>query len=195
MVGQMTKRNCITGYRAILGAILLIATASSDVNAQSAYTTDSGHVEFRSSVPLHSFTGKSDKLTGRISLADSTVDFFVDLTTLKTGNGKRDRDMRKTLNTDDFPFAEFFGKLVTPFTADSGGVQNATVKGQFKVHGISKPLDVEGTLQKDGDQLLLEAQWSLSLADYEIVPPKLLIMKVDDEQRIRINVALKEEIN
>ncbi|NNE36588.1 MAG: YceI family protein [Rhodothermales bacterium] len=161
--------------------------------AQQAFAAERGHVEFRSSVPLHSFSGRSDHLTGRISLADSTVDFYVDLTTLKTGNGKRDKDMRKTLKTKEYPFAEFFGTLTTPFDSLDTEPQRALVRGIFKIHGIERELEVAGTLQLTGDELRLNAAWELSLADYEIKPPRLLIIKVADTQRVSIETELKRE--
>lgn len=163
------------------------------VLGQDAFVADNGHVEFRSSVPLHSFSGKSDLLTGRISLADSTVDFYVDLSTLKTGNGKRDKDMRKTLKVDDFPFAEFFGKLTSPFDPSLTGPQPARVVGTFKIHGIAHELDASGMLEANGDKLMLTAAWEISLKAYEIKPPRLLIMKVDDVQKVSIDVELSPE--
>ncbi len=155
------------------------------------FATQEGHVEFRSSVPLHSFTGSSDALNGRIVFADSTVDFYVDVTTLKTGNGKRDKDMRKTLDAKQFPFAEFFGKLTTPFDPESTEPQLASVTGAFSIHGISHELTVNGTLLLDGDTLRLKAAWEISNKAYGIRPPKLLIMKVDDIQEVSIDVEMQ----
>lgn len=151
--------------------------------------TESGRAEFDSRVPLHSFTGTSNVLVGRISLPDSTVDFYVDLETLDTGIGKRDKDMRKTLKTDEYPFAEFFGKLVSPFDP-AGGNQSVVVRGTFSIHGHSQPLEVTGTLEPTAGGLQLNAAWELNLDDYEIKPPKLLIMKVDPVQQMRISALL-----
>ncbi|MFT5145006.1 MAG: polyisoprenoid-binding protein YceI [Rhodothermales bacterium] len=170
--------------------LMFLVTAS--LASGQSYTSDSGRVEFDSSVPLHSFTGTSNELVGRIVLADSTVDFYVDLETLDTGIGKRDKDMRKTLKTGDFPFAEFFGKLTSPFDP-SGGQQPARVSGRFSIRGVTKDIEVAGTLEPTADGLLLNAEWELNLNDYEIVPPKLLIMKVDPVQQLRISVTLLPE--
>jgi polyisoprenoid-binding protein YceI len=169
-----------------LGLVFLV-TAS--VASGQSYSADAGHVEFESSVPLHSFTGTSDNLVGRLALADSTVDFYVDLETLDTGIGKRDKDMRKTLKTADFPFAEFLGKLTSPFDP-SGGQQPARASGQFSIHGVTRDVEVAGTLEPTADGLLLTVAWELNLNDYGIVPPKLLIMKVDPVQQLRISVTL-----
>lgn len=170
-------------FAAIL-ATLLPVTAQAQ-----AYATERGRAEFTSSVPLHTFTGKSDRLVGQINLADGTVDFYLDLATLKTGIGKRDKDMRETLETDAYPFAEFYGKLASPFDASSTAVQPVRVRGAFKIHGVERQIEVAGTLQKTPQGLRVEAGWELNLKDYDIKPPSLLVVKVDETQDLRI-VAL-----
>ena len=155
------------------------------------FWTEAGHAEFTSSVPLHTFTGESDNLVGQITLADSTVDFYIDLTTFETGIGKRDKDMRKTLETDDYPFAEFFGKLTTAFDPLIETDQTAIVRGDFSIHGVTRSVEISGTLRMAGDELLLSASWKLDLEDYDIVPPRLLIIKVDALQKIRIELVLR----
>ena len=167
------------------------AVAALPVQGQ-AFMTESGRAEFDSRVPLHSFTGTSDALVGRIALADSTVDFYLDLETLDTGIGKRDKDMKKTLETDKYPFAEFFGKLVSPFDP-AGGSQQAVVRGTFTIHGKSRDLEVTGTLEPADGGLQLQASWEMNLDDYQIEPPKLLIMKVDPVQQVRISALLLPE--
>ncbi|MCB0717944.1 MAG: YceI family protein [Bacteroidetes bacterium] len=156
----------------------------------SEFMTEAGHVEFLSNVPLHSFVGQSDRLTGRVSLADSTVDFFVDLGTLRTGNGKRDKDMRKTLNTEDYPFAEFFGKLISPFDPSISQAQPASVEGVFKIHGHEKRMRIDGELRMADGTLTVSAKWDVSLDDFDINPPRLLIMKVEDVQHVSISATL-----
>lgn len=178
-------------FRAFAILAFFVIAITRTATAQVAFATEDGTVTFRSDVPLHSFTGKSDALNGRITPADSTVDFFVDMTTVETGVGKRDRDMRKTLNTDEFPFAEFFGKLVTPFDPDSEEEQAARVEGEFRIHGIGKPLVADGTIKRDGDELRVSAEFEISMEAYDIRPPRVLMLKVADIQKIAIDVVLR----
>lgn len=173
--------------RRCLFLILLLPFA---VQAQ-VFKTESGHVEFESSVPLHSFTGVSNHLVGKINLADSTVDFYVDLHTLDTGIGKRDNDMLETLEAEKFPFAEFFGKLVSGFNPDSSGVQNVTVKGDFTVHGVTNPVTIDGTLQKTDEGLQVKASWTINMKDYNIKPPGILFYRVSELIPVSINATLQ----
>ncbi len=180
-------------FRTSLLICLLLAWGGwQDADGQ-AFRTESGHAEFHSSVPLHSFTGTSDHLHGRISLADSTVDFYLDLNTLESGIEKRDKDMRETLETGEYPFAEFYGKLVTPFNPDSNSEQQVTAEGTFTIHGISRDISVAGTLRRTGDGLRLEASWTLDMTDYEIKPPGILFYRVSENIDIELNATLEPE--
>lgn len=182
-------------YKFVMKRILLAVIACCFIIPASAlsqaYKTESGHAEFESSVPLHSFVGTSDHLVGKITLQDSTVDFYLDLTTLDTGNDKRDKDMRETLETDKYPFAEFYGKLVTDFNADTGAEQKVTVRGEFTIHNVTKEVTISGTMQKKEEGLLVKAAWTLDMTDYNIKPPGILFYRVEENIDIKIEALLK----
>lgn len=155
------------------------------------YFTDSGYAEFTSSVPLHSFTGESSNLTGMIDLQENVIDFYLDLGTLKSGIDRRDRDMYRTLEIDQYPFAEFQGSIETTFNSESNEKQTVVARGEFTIHGITQEVRIEGQLQRQGSELLLEAEWVLLLDDYDIDPPGILFYRVNEEQRIRIEAVLE----
>ena len=166
--------------------------STTTLNAQ-AYVTDQGLVRFTSRVPLHTFDGVSKNLVGRISLTDSTVDFYVDLSTLRTGIGKRDKDMRKTLETDKYPFAEFFGSISSELDGARTDTQSVVVEGMFSLHGVSRDMEVSGFIHRNNDQLYVRANWEIRLEDFRIEPPSLLVMKVDQVQQINIEATLRLE--
>ncbi len=169
---------------------LIALAASLPLPAQSFYS-ETGTAKFTSSVPLHSFTGTSESLVGMIKLDEMSVDFYIDLETLDTGNAKRDKDMLITLETYKHPFAEFFGEIISDFDPESSTEQSVTVKGDFTIHGETKEVEIDGTITKTQEGLLVKAEWILNLEDYDIEPPRLLIVKVDEEQAVEIEVLLK----
>lgn len=173
-------------FLSTIGTLLFLTTS---IYSQSFYS-ENGKAVFLSKVPLHSFEGTSENLVGLINFDDNIVDFYLDLETLDTGNGKRDKDMKLTLETDEFPFAEFYGTLTTPFNMEDPNPQAAIVKGDFKIHGEIQEVEIEGTLQKTDAGILLKAGWILNLDDYDIEPPRLLIIKVDENQEIEIEMLL-----
>lgn len=159
------------------------------------YYSETGKAVFHSEVPLHTFSGSSQNLTGMIDLETNTIDFYLDLETLKTGIGKRDRDMRETLETDQYPFAEFFGKLINEIDPENNEPQSVTVQGTFKIHGKQQDVEIDGVIEPIDEGLHVRANWILLLKDYDIEPPRLLFVKVDQEQKIEIDILLEPQNN
>jgi len=155
------------------------------------YYSDSGYASFTSRVPLHTFTGESRHLTGLIDLQENQIDFYLDLGTLKTGIDRRDRDMYRTLNVEQHPFAEFTGTLTGGFNLNENSSQDVTASGEFTVNGVSQNVEIAGKLYKENDRLILEAEWTLLLEDYDIDPPGILFYRVDDDQHIEIRAELE----
>jgi polyisoprenoid-binding protein YceI len=177
----------------ILCLALLLDAPQAHSQPDSVYYTESGFVEFASHVPLHSFTGVSEKLTGMIDPERNIIDFYVDLKTLKTGIGKRDRDMYKTLNTNEYPFAEFTGSFDSPVPSSlkSTDTLSVSVSGDFKINGISNPMTIEGILVPVQDGLKLESEFKINLKDHQIKPPGILFYRVDEVQDVTLEAILK----
>lgn len=173
----------------LLSILQLAATDPVD-RADTVYYSDSGFVEFTSSVPMHSFSGESDQLTGMIDYEENIIDFYIDLNTLKTGVGRRDRDMYQTLNTEEHPFAEFTGSFESPSQLPDQRTE-VTAIGEFTINGVTNEIEVQGFIEPGDGGLVLEAKWSLLLSDYDIEPPGILFYRVHDTQEIEIVVTLK----
>ena len=182
---------------------LLTATASVtfliclflfSVNAKAqVYMTKKGHVQFISHSTLENFTGKSDYLVGKIDLADSTVQFYIDLTTISTGVKLRDEHMQEEyLETDKYPFAQFSGKIVSSFDPASTDTQQVTVKGSFKVHNVSRQITVDGKIKIGPNKLYIHAAWPVKLGDYNISIPQVLFMKVSPVQAVSISTTMDQ---
>ncbi len=170
-------------------ALALCLTFANFLTAQT-YYTESGLVQFHCEVPLHSFTGHSNYLVGKINLETGTVDFYVDVQTLQTGIGMRDDDMLETLEAEKYPFAGFYGELISDFNPTSNEPQKVTVKGEFTVHGVSNPVTISGTLQNVDEGLKLNASWKLNMKDYNIEPPGILFYRVSEVVDISIDALL-----
>ncbi|GAL85303.1 hypothetical protein MYP_2532 [Sporocytophaga myxococcoides] len=163
-----------------------------NVNAQT-FTTESGHAEFKAKASLNSYTGNSNQLKGTINLKQKTVYFSVPFESIDTGIKKRNKHMKELIETDKYPNAEFEGKIISDLNAEKDGSQKVTVKGNFKMHGVSREITVEGSLRRNGDKLTAEAEWKVLITDYKITPPKIFGNKVQDEHTIIIKTDLEKK--
>lgn len=158
------------------------------------YLTEKGDVAFISKAAVNEFEGKSQKLKGLIDLDKNLVDFYLELNTLKTGIGLRDRHMRENyLETDTYPFAEFTGKFVEPLPTPQEDWLPVVIEGVFKIHGQEKPIKVDGKLKRSGDELLLETEFEVLLSDFQIEIPKLVFFELAEKQLVQVKATLSEQ--
>ncbi len=175
-------------YRFILFLFLI-----SQVGYSQTFQTETGYVNFLSKAPLNEFNGESDQLHGLIDVEKNLLDFYLDLNTLETGIGLRDKHMRDNyLETEKYPFAEFTGKM-SPVPDLNTGVRNTvTAKGKFKIHGVEREIEVRGTLMKNQKgELELKAEFDVLLSDYKIPVPKLVFYELAEKQEVTIEATLK----
>lgn len=158
------------------------------------YKTETGKVEFLSKASLNEFTGKSSNLNGLVDLDKNMLDFYVDLNTLDTGIGLRDRHMRENyLETKKYPYAEFTGKIAPEINLSKGESRTVTAKGKFKIHGVEKEIEVSGRLSVMSDtELRLEAEFTIMLSDFNIDIPKVVFYELAEEQLVTIKAILKK---
>lgn len=158
-------------------------------------------VVFTSKAATETFQGRTDQIKGRISVdpanvVDSvTVELDVDLTTLKTGIGKRDQHMRDNhLETKKYPRAVFKGATLRGADTRvlSGVPVKLEVEGDFTLHGVTRRLraNVEVTL-RDPTTLEFKTTFPVPLADYKIDRPKFLFLKLGEVQEVAVTGTAK----
>jgi polyisoprenoid-binding protein YceI len=167
----------------------------SGVATAQVFETRGGYAEFESKASVESFKGISRNLAGQLSLADSTLDFYLDLNTIATGITLRDRQMRENfLQTETFPFAEFTGKFYNAIDVGSDTPQKVFVRGNFTIHGVEKEIDVVATITPKGRNMLsATATWPLKLSDYGIEVPSLLFYRLNETLILTVNVDLRKK--
>jgi polyisoprenoid-binding protein YceI len=179
--------------RIYLVSILLLLIIPERVLGQ-VFKTEKGNVEFLSKAPLNEFTGKSSDLNGLVDLDKNMLDFYIDLNTLKTGIGLRDRHMRENyLETKKYPYAEFTGKIDSSINLQAGQSKSVIAKGKFKIHGVEKEIEVPGKLTAISEkELQLEAEFTVLLSDYKIDIPSVVFYELADDQIVSIQAILKK---
>jgi polyisoprenoid-binding protein YceI len=124
-------------------------------------------------------TGRTGEVTGSFTIDGMTVkDVTVDANLLSL---KSDRDMRdnriKTLGleSESFPQSKFV--LTQPISFKSvpnvGETVRATAKGDFTLHGITRPVSIPLEGRWDGRDIQVIGDLDVRFADYQIEPPNI----------------------
>lgn len=158
-------------------------------------------VVFVSDAPFGKFEGTTNNIDGylywenNILTANSSLYFEVDLNTLDTGIGLRNRHMRENyLQTDKYRFASFKGKI-TNVTAVSQGSFKVDVDGAMTIHGVTQSIKITGTLAKtDESSYNLKSDFTVKLSSYNIEIPSIMMVKLSEVIELHLNFNLQEVI-
>ena len=158
-------------------------------------------VRFTSSTIILDFDGTTNNIDGyiywegkEIFSGKNEIYFEVDLNTVKTGNGKRDRDMREdVLETEKWPITYFKGSFIKVEKKDNQNIYSVKILGKMFVHGVEKEIEIPGEIKIEDGVMTVESKFSIYLNDYDIEAPSLLaFIKVAEEIKLKLNFKLKQ---
>lgn len=155
--------------------------------------------EARSSV--HPIRVETDGFTGFLELeldgdqlkVDAPVSGQVELEVdqLRTGNGLYDRELERRLEARRYPVIR--GAVLGVQAVDGGNRHR--VLGELHFHGANKRVEGEVTIRASEGGRVIEAEGerTFDIRDYNLEPPKLLMLRVYPEIKVRGHIVAERE--
>jgi polyisoprenoid-binding protein YceI len=134
----------------------------------------------------------SDAVRYRL-LCDSTgsritrVSASVDVTSFDSGNSNRDSHAMEVIDALTYPDAGFTS------TAVSEQGDSLQVTGLLSFHGVSKILVIPGRVDTTADRMTVHAQFSISMTEFKIDRPSLLMIPVADSIRFTLTAVFQRK--
>lgn len=190
-----------------MGAVIITAAllclASPALAAEFHVDTDAERrVVFVSDAPIESFDGVTEKIDGYAVLpADRLADvtdfsqtkFYieVDLASLDTGIGLRNRDMREDyLHTDEFPYAMYSGSIDSVTSLNDSTFLSYT-SGDLTIHGVTKSHTTTDTVTARNGRYHVASHFPVALPDHHIEIPQLMFLKINEVVELDLWFVLK----
>ncbi len=181
--------------RAALLSVFSVLSALSVLSAQSIPNgvARSGTLSFDAKASAGDFTGSTQTISGQFNgAADlSGVTGWVEApaNTLITGNGRRDRDLNKSMESEKFPAIRFeLSRLqVDSVRADT---TLATLNGNFVIHGVTREVSFPARIVPERDAWRLQASLPMNLKDYGIkgLSKMLGILKMNELIQVHVDL-------
>jgi polyisoprenoid-binding protein YceI len=153
----------------------------------------SGKLSFDGHATPGDFTGTTKTVTGEMSggASLSAVRGWVEspVKTLDTGNGKRDRDLNKSMESDKHPTMRF---ELTGVTAERTSADSAMVRlaGKLTLHGVTREVILPARVRREGGTLRLRSTFPLDLGDYKIGGLTKMLGMLRMQEGIEVHVDL-----
>lgn len=153
-----------------------------------------GTLSFDGRATTGSFTGSTTTVRGGMSGGGSLSEVrgWVEapVSTLVTGNGRRDRDLNKSLESDLYPTIRFDLTGVTP-GPDRGDTADVVLQGRFSLHGVSREASIPVTVVAYPDGVWVRGETPLSLKDYKIEKLSKLMGMLKMYDKIVVHLDLR----
>jgi len=152
-----------------------------------------GTLSFDGHATLGDFVGRTDsvrgEMTGGPEIAEVRGWVEAPVATLHTGNGKRDKDLRKSMEVDTFPTMRFDLAGVTSGTADGDSIP-AILHGHLTIHGVTREVDLPARLWVATDTIRVRSDFPLNLKDHRIGGLSKMLGVLKMHEHIEVHVDL-----
>lgn len=159
------------------------------------YYTRTGQTEFKASVeafePVEAVNNSTTALL-KTQSGDIAAQLFINAFKFRVAL-MQEHFNENYMDSDKHPKAVFRGKLNGFNFAELSGEQEYDLVGSLTVRGVKKDISTRAKVQKDGDQLILTARFSVEPQEFDIKIPSIVRKKIADKINITIHYALVEK--
>jgi polyisoprenoid-binding protein YceI/CheY-like chemotaxis protein len=197
-ISRSTLLNKVRKYALLIGGACLLPMvapplASQEPRSIPAGQVTSGTLSFDGHASVGDFVGRTSTVSGQITGgADlSAVRGWVQapVKTLTTENGRRDKDLNKSMESDKYPNIRFELSGITPRAGSDDSVR-VTLQGKLLIHGVTKPVSLPATLHFEGSKARVRSDFPLSLKEYRIggLSKMLGVLKMYDDIEVHVDL-------
>jgi polyisoprenoid-binding protein YceI len=154
----------------------------------------SGTLSFDGHATMGDFTGTTRTVTGQLTGAPdiSSVRGWVEapVESLKTGDRKRDKDLNKSMESSKYPSLRFDLNRITA-TGSAGDSMPVTLYGTLTIHGVTRRLELPGTIEFNGANARVRTDFPLNLKEYGIggLSKMLGMLKMHENIEVHVDVV------
>ena len=127
---------------------------------------------------LHKWSAENNNLSGIIKTDNEkivNIGIVAKVADFKSGNSSLDSNSYRVLEALKFP------NIIFKSISIENLQEELNIKGVIQFHGIDKNIDVNAELIKNESTTQINGKFTLSLSDFSVDRPSLLLRKVDDQ--------------
>jgi polyisoprenoid-binding protein YceI len=151
--------------------LILAVTISAVTFSQKVFNTHTGRVTFFSSAPLEDIEAKNNAVTSQLFTATGQYNFEMNIKDFHFENDLMEEHFNEDyLHSDKIPKAYFKGTInnFRDINFAKDGVYNAVVKGSLTIHGITREIVQNGTIEIKGGKAIARSKFKVLRKDYNI---------------------------
>ena len=168
----------------------LFLSASGLMNAQ-IFLAKTCEISFFSSSPLENIAAINKAAKPIFNTSTGDIQVKIPILSFKFEKPLMEEHFNENyMETEKFPNAVFKGKVNETIDYTKDGEYKVTAKGTLDMHGVSKEINLEGTLTVKGGQIMLKCTFMIHIADYKIKVPSLYVKNIAEDVEVKLDAVL-----
>jgi polyisoprenoid-binding protein YceI len=148
------------------------------------FVTEKSNIVFFSDAAIEDIKADNKKATSIFNTANGDIVFSIPISEFQFEKSlMQEHFNEKYMESDKYPKATFQGKI-PDFKIDAQGPQQAKATGKLTIHGVTRDVEIPGTIEKQGDKLLVKTKFMVKLEDYKIAIPQLLWQNIAEQVEV-----------
>jgi polyisoprenoid-binding protein YceI len=140
---------------------------------------DASSISFFSKSPLENIEATNKKVTSVLKTTTNDIQFAVPMISFKFSKPLMEEHFNENyVETTKYPTCVFKGKINETIDFSKDGEHTVTVKGTLDLHGVTKEIEVAGTLKIKGTEITVNSTFKIKVADYNIKVPSLYVQNI-----------------
>ena len=141
------------------------------------YFTRNGHIWFYSEAPLENIEAHNYQATSILDIGKGDMAFSVLIKGFEFEKAlMQEHFNEKYMHSDKHPKSTFEGRILNLDKIDltKPGVHKVRVGGKLTIHGVTKDVETDGTLEVKDGKIHGKAKFQVAVADYDITIPAVV---------------------
>jgi polyisoprenoid-binding protein YceI len=172
--------------------ILFLLIVFSNITFAQKLTVEKSKIVFFSDGAIEDITAENKKASGIFNLDNGEIVFSIPISGFKFAKAlMQEHFNEKYMESDKFPKATFQGKVEG--WDKNGTSSSAKAIGKLTLHGVTKDVEIPGTITKQGNKFQMNAKFMVKLADYKIEIPQLLWQNIAEQVEVTVDFGFKPQ--
>lgn len=155
------------------------------------YIAEKSTVIFFSDATIEDITAKNTKANSIFIVETGEIAFSIPIKEFKFAKSlMQEHFNEKYMDTEKFPKSTFQG-TITGYQASANGTQPGKAIGKLTIHGVTKDIEVTGTVEFANNQVIIKSKFMVKLEEYDITRPQLLWQNIAEQVEVSIDFTFK----
>jgi len=157
------------------------------------YTLDKSSIEFFSKATIEDIKADNIKSSSLLNIGTGEVVITIPIKSFEFEKAlMKEHFNEKYLESEKYPRAIFQGKFV-PNIQHTIDQQSVTAIGKLTIHGVTREVQLPGTIEWKDSQVLAKASFIVRLEDYQIKIPQILWQNIAEEVSVSVELIYKPQ--